>query len=211
MELQFEINNQIIQRTDTEKPVQLSRNYLQCYFDFKSAEWDGVDKFAIFRNENNKSYTCHLGTENVCECTAPVNALTGSFFRVSVYGGDLITSNIETVLLLKSGYTTNISPDTPHSKDVFEEIFEKLGEKIDDVTYEDELLKFYADEVVVCTVDPTDFSYSWESIVDIPETFPPSHHTHTASDVTGLDGFAEVEIKKSFRTLKDAIRTYNGE
>ncbi len=52
--LHFVVNNQIITRTDTFVPVRNSRNYLYAEFEFKTEDWAGVSKIALFHNEGNE-------------------------------------------------------------------------------------------------------------------------------------------------------------
>lgn len=150
MDLNFEINNQMLLRKDENILVNKSKNYVFCNFRFKTEEWTNKEKFAIFKDSWGKSYVSYLGTNCNCRCVVPAEALKGTNFKVSVYGGDLITSSELTILLVPSGYTTRISPTAePMSRDVFVEIFDQLQNKIDDIVYEDGYLRCYsAGEIV---------------------------------------------------------------
>lgn len=143
MYLEFEIENQIIFRCDNNTLVNKSRNYVHATFNFTTDDWEGVDKFAIFRNSKNNNFRVHLGDGDTCECIVPSEALRGDFFWVSVYGGDLITSNSKKINLVKSGYSKAISSTKKYDKDVFVQIFEKLSGKFEDATYENGDLIFY--------------------------------------------------------------------
>ena len=48
--LHFVVNNQIIARTDTFVPVRNSRNYLYAEFEFKTDDWAGKSKTALFHS-----------------------------------------------------------------------------------------------------------------------------------------------------------------
>ncbi|MDO5818706.1 MAG: hypothetical protein Q4P11_00070 [Methanobrevibacter sp.] len=145
MDLNFEINNQVLSRQDENILVNKSKNYVFCNFKFKTVDWDNNEKFAIFKDSWGKSYVSYLGTGNDCRCVVPNEALKGTNFRISVYGGDLITSSELTILLVPSGYTTRISPTAElMSKDVFVDIFDRLQTKIDDIVYEDGYLRCYS-------------------------------------------------------------------
>ena len=143
MDLEFEIENQLIERKDHNKVVNKSRNYLHARFNFTTTEWNDELKFALFRNEKGNTYCQKLGTGINCECVVPAEVLRGNFFTVGVYGGDLITSNSSKVLLINSIYTNNISSSQEYKKDVFITLFEKLSGKFEEAAYEDGELIFY--------------------------------------------------------------------
>ena len=154
MDLKFTIKNQILSRTDSHSIVNKSRNYLECYFSFKSIEWNDVEKFAIFKDENDDAYNVHLGTDCECSCIVPYEVLKqGDFFRVTVYGGNLITTTEQTILLLNSGYTTDIQTPTASEVDVFNEIFTTLNKKIDNVVFNDGVLEIYSDDRLIKSIN----------------------------------------------------------
>ena len=149
LNLTFDINNQILQRTDKQIIVNKSRNYIHCTFTFKTEEWNNIEKFAIFKNNRGKAYTCFLGKSIECTCTIPSPAMTGNYMKISIYGGDLITTTELKIILLPSGYTIDISPIDPSAKDVFVEAFETIQSKIDQVEFEDGYLKCYGGGVLL--------------------------------------------------------------
>lgn len=142
--LNFEVNNQIINRLDNNILVNKSRNYVNCNFEFKTPDWQGLPKFALFKDDWGNTYRIHLPAGCNCECEIPHDALKGTSFKVSVYAGDLITTNELRVLLIPSGYTTKISTESPEQKDVFVQIFEELQTKIDKVIYADSCIRCYS-------------------------------------------------------------------
>ena len=150
--LNFEINNQIIKRLDDNILVNKSKNYVKCSFEFKTEDWQELPKFALFKDDWGNTYRTHLGTGCTFECAVPHDALRGTSFKVSVYGGDLVTTNELRVLLIPSGYTTRIATASPEEKDVFVEIFEELQTKIDKVIYEDNCIRCYAGDELLCEV-----------------------------------------------------------
>lgn len=104
--LHFVVNNQIITRTDTFVPVRNSRNYLYAEFEFKTEDWAGVSKIALFHNEGNEQISILLGETDTC--LIPAEVLIGSSFTVSVIAGDVITANAVTVKLYESGYRQGV-------------------------------------------------------------------------------------------------------
>lgn len=140
--LSFNIYGQYLKRTDHKTVVNKARNVLKCKFCFKDDLWEDVDKFALFKNKTD-AYNMHLGKSSNVDCIIPWEVLRGKYFRLTIYGGDLITTNEVTIPLAKSGYTEDVTPTKPHSKDIFVEIIESLDEKFDDIVFEDNSLKLY--------------------------------------------------------------------
>lgn len=130
-QLNFEIENQIITRTDDFQPVARSQNYLRASFTF-SDDWDGItDIKAIFR-ANGKAYEVLLDENG--ECVVPWEALTTSgTVRVSVYGGNRITANMARVTVLQSGYTGHATPTADPTKDTYEALLERMDEIDEDI------------------------------------------------------------------------------
>ena len=206
MILNFEINQQIIERTESNILVNKSKNYVECNFKFKTNEWTGIEKFAIFKDSWGDPYRVHLGDE--CESTVivPEAALKGTYFKVSVYGGDRITTDEKTIPLIPSGYTLKVKPPEGSDVDIFVQIWDALDEKVTDITYEDGVMRIYSEKGEVTSFELTTTAH-WEDIIDVPETFPPSEHIHTSQDVSDFDSKTGSEVKASFRQLANRIRT----
>ena len=120
--LKFNIQNQIITRTDNFSVVGDSRKYLKAHFSF-SEEWDGINT-AIFKNGEDV-FCVVLPDDNLC--LVPWEVIKPPYFTVSVFGGDLITANIVSVAVEKSGYTEGETPEEP-TPDVYTQILQKLDE-----------------------------------------------------------------------------------
>ena len=153
--LSFSVYGQYCKRTDHKTVVNKSKNILKCKFLFKTDVWDNVEKFVLFKNKTD-NYQIHLGRGCNVDCIVPWEVLKGKYFRLTVYGGDetdLVTTNEVTIPLVKSGYTTDITPTVPPSKDVFIEIFEELDTKYDDLQYEDYCIKCYSNGVLKNVID----------------------------------------------------------
>ena len=117
----FKVKGQHIVRTDTNRVVSDSRNYLRASFEF-SEEWTGI-KTAIFKSgdivrnsilENN-------------ECLVPWEVIKPGLMKVSVFCGDLITADSSTVPITESGYAEGGAPQDP-SPTVYEQIIAMLNE-----------------------------------------------------------------------------------
>ena len=152
MDLNFEIQKQILKRLDENILVNKSKNYVKANFTFNTIEWRNIEKFVIFKDSWGHAYVQSLGKSCDCTCDLPDEVLKGTHIKVSVYGGDRVTSNELTILLLPSGYTTEITPTTDGSKDVFVRIFEDLESKIDYVDYTENSIRCYAGNEIICEI-----------------------------------------------------------
>ena len=105
--MKFRIHKQEIKRIDDDKIASFSRNYIHATFIFDKF-WKDLRKFALFVTPNNKKYIVDLGYGKEIECIVPSQALEASFFKVSCFAEDLITTIQETVLVYPSGYSHDI-------------------------------------------------------------------------------------------------------
>lgn len=122
--LHFNVNNQIIERTDTFVPVRSSKNYLYAEFDFQTNDWNGKSKTALFRSGDNDPVPVLLGETNTC--LVPAEVLTGTSFSVSIIAGNLITANMVVVKLYESGYKTGDIPEP--SETLYEQLMTAFDE-----------------------------------------------------------------------------------
>lgn len=155
MDLEFVINNQILKRIDSQDVVSKNHSIYKCRFIFEEdSDWDDVNKFVIFTDGWGSSTTVHLGnSSNILTCLVPDNVLKGSYFKISVYGGDLLTTNNVSVLLIESGYMEHKDPGcNKHHKDVFVEIFDRLNSAIDSAFYEDHCIHLFSRDSLIESV-----------------------------------------------------------
>ncbi len=198
MDLEFQVKNQQLIRKDENVLVSKSRNYVCCHFEFCTEDWYDLEKFVIFKNEDKESFSMSLGTENNVSVQVPNQALTGDYFKVSVHGGDLITSSERTVVLLPAGYTTNISPiDNEKGKDVFLQIFEEMESKIDRITYDDGVMNAYSENTLL---------FSFDLLKEITDDFASKEHTHITKDITDFENTVDFDLNNLIVNLTDNIR-----
>ena len=129
MELTFSICNQLLKRTDSEKPADLSNEYLKCQFDFQSSDWTPMGKFAIFKT-GKLNYRVAI---NDGECIVPFDALQYNQFALTVYGidGDTrITTNLVYIKLGKSGFVTEYDESSYFNPDMTEELLDMVEQKV---------------------------------------------------------------------------------
>lgn len=123
MTVLFKITNQIIERTDYQRVVACSLNYLKAKFTF-SEDWTGY-KTAIFsRDESN--YEMLLDDSDECYIPHEVLENEGEF-SVSVVCGNRITANKEYIYVEQTGYIPGETPDNP-TQDIYEQIIEAANE-----------------------------------------------------------------------------------
>ena len=130
MNLEFNVNNQIIKRIDSEKVISKSRNIYTAIFNFiDTTENLFIDEniFVIFQDSWGKRKTIFLGKYNsALSCNVPNDVLKGTYFKISIYAGDLVTTNIVTIPLIESNYSTcDTIQEEDYYKDIFVEIFNK--------------------------------------------------------------------------------------
>lgn len=142
MDLEFEINGSILKRVDTcENLVNKNYNLYNCVFRFEeNSDWSGLDKFVIFRDGWENPYLIRLdGDSNVLNCLVPDCVLDGTYFKVSVFAGELLSTNNVSVYLIESGYSDGFyNVCNGKNKDVFVEIFDELDKNVDNIIYDEE-------------------------------------------------------------------------
>lgn len=193
--IKFQVKNQHLKRIDETIVVNKLKNILVARFDFKEG-WDGLNVFAIFKNIS-KSYCFEVPVEegNVGECVVPWEVLQGRWFKLTLFGGDLLTTNEVTVHLVESGYTTDVSSTSEPSSDIFVQVYEKFDEKAD-VNHSHSI------------GDVDDLNSELEVIHDELNQKADVRHTHVSQDVTDIEDSMDVNVKMALHSLSSLIRTY---
>ena len=107
MNLLFKLNKQKLIRVDNEEIAAFTRNYIDVMFDFDKV-WCNLEKYCLFVTPDDNRYVVKLGYGKHLSCKIPNEVLENSFFRISVFADDLLTSTQETVFVSSSGYTLDI-------------------------------------------------------------------------------------------------------
>ena len=134
MHIKFQVSNQIIKRTDANRVVADSRNYLYAAFSF-SKEWQGV-KTAIFKNGDMVKHVILINDE----CLVPWEVIKQGKLRVSVFCGDLITADEDIVYISQSGYEDGGEPEEP-TPDVYQQLIDMLQNIETGVVSEEKIAK----------------------------------------------------------------------
>lgn len=165
MELEFRICNQSLKRTDSEKPADLSNEYLTCKFNFLSDDWDAMGKFAIFRC-GDKTYREAIIED---ECIVPFDALKSDKFILTLYGVNedvRITTNYLWVTLKRSAFVDKYDESSYFNPDMTEELFDAVEQKLYTSRFI-ETIGNINDEISSLTenkVDKTDYNVDLENI-----------------------------------------------
>lgn len=122
----FNVRNQSISRIDTFLPAEKSENYLEATFDFKTDDWEGATKTAVFRNIKSNVTKDIILSDN--RCIVPWEVLTEKGqIEVSVHGlslDDKITTNIAEFTLNATLYGGSATAEpTP---DIYQQIIDML-------------------------------------------------------------------------------------
>ena len=227
MRLKFSIENQIIKRIDDEILVNKTRNAVDATFTFNEL-WNDSEKIVIFSDDQGRSIREYLGKLGA-SYTIPVpgRVLSGRYFSVTVYAGDLLTTNTLIVYLKDSGYSKyhphhhhkhhKQDCDCDDDKDIFVDIYEKLHSCFDSLDFRDNNLSFYSDGELLCVVnlpfaDETTVR-AWMAEVDIKfasiettlEGKADKIHTHLSDDILDFNDNVDGNLDSFLSTLTEAL------
>lgn len=124
--LEFNVTGQRIQRIDKAVPIAKNRNYFKAKFNFKSEEWNGIKTALFVQGGYSKSQV--LDETDMCEVPwefFDTNCTIRGY--VSVYCGDLITTNKEFVTIYTSGYRES-DASVPPTPDIYQQLIELQSE-----------------------------------------------------------------------------------
>ena len=150
MILNFKIYGQRLRRLDDNYVVNLSKEYLQCNFQY-SNEWDGLTKYATF-SVKGRHYRFEINEDVI---RVPNDVLRYKYFYVQVHGvnnmGEQVITTDELIIVLKvSGYTDHLTPSSDvEIVDVYTLMKEKMDTKVDHFSLEENNLICYSGENVI--------------------------------------------------------------
>lgn len=122
MQLEFKVSEQTLTLESKQNVVADSLNYLTCHFTFTD-EWKDITKTAVFISNTDAVYNVILKDD--C-CEVPWEVIEAPSFRVSVFGGNRITTTVLAVNVSESGYIEGETPEEP-TPDVYQQILESMG------------------------------------------------------------------------------------
>ena len=234
LELIFSIDTQIMKRIDSETIVNNSKN-VDATFTF-SEQWNDLEKFVIFKDDKGHIVREYLGRIGATyTINVPFSVLKGRYFSVSVYAGDLLTTNKVIVYLVSSGYVKHHNPQKHHhghhkhhhpqhhshrddeDKDIFVDIYEKIHDCFNSLNFCGNNLNFYHDQELLYSVS-LPFAdevtvRSWMAEADIKNTAinealaskADKEHTHKSEEITDLDDSMDDSMDSLISDLTDSI------
>lgn len=218
MNLQFSIKNQTLKRNESLTVVNKSKNIVKCIFNFEDNPdniWDNINKFVIFKDSWGNDITLFLSkTLDTASVVVPEPILQGTYFTLTVYGGDLITTNYVTIPLKQSGYSHGRNNCYHEHKDIFTDIFDRIDDTIQDITFSNGCLHIYKDGHLVESVcldfaDETmvrewmqEYSNRFNSLLDTKANIS---HSHVSSDISDLNNTIDVDIDRLLDALVEDI------
>lgn len=150
MILNFRINGQRLRRYDDNYVVNLSKEYLQCNFQF-SDDWTGLSKFVTF-SVKGRYYRFELSGDSI---RVPNDVLRYKYFYVKVHGADgegerVITTDELIIVLKVSGYSDVVHHSLDGDvTDVYTVLKQKIDAKVDHFRLDGDVLVCYSGDSVV--------------------------------------------------------------
>lgn len=119
-----------------------SQNYVTAVFTFLTDDWDNTEKTAQFQNpKTGEVYESILDSGNACTIRWEALADSGDM-NVAVFGvngGYRVTTNMGVITVLPT--LSGGESDTPPSPDVYQQLLTMLGQKADNITYSNSVLR----------------------------------------------------------------------
>lgn len=208
MDLTFNVCKQTITRTDTEKVVNLSDNYLSLNFTFQGTDWDSLSKFVLV---HHKKGVTRLELTNG-SVTLSDGLLYDDHIDVSLYGVDdpedvdyRITANKIRLYLGESGYTDEY---TGIAEVIDIKTIREMDEAIDSKADADEM------ESALAGKSDVGHTHTKSDISDFSHTHTKSEisdfsHTHTKSEISDFEHnhddlyYRESEVDTLLNTKSD--------
>lgn len=173
----FDVENDHLIKNGNPAPNTGSAGYYKCQFDFKTDDWDGLSKFAVFIIDNNP-----IPVEITDgECDIPVQSINsaGNTF-VGVYGTNTdanalkrISTNFEYIKVSQGAYSVDNAPEPP-APDLWEIYYAKVKAEVaeaqsikTDVTALKNETKGYRDESEVSKNSSLESSYQASQHADL--------------------------------------------
>lgn len=146
MILNFKIQGKILTKINYQDPTKTSNMY-KCKFYFDEKTWKGLEIFAVFINNVDNAKIVPLGkyTESM-SCALPNHVRRHKYFKLFIYAKDRFQINTITVIPSKT-CTTQTKKTT-----ALNDILDKLNQKIDNIIYDENQLKCFANETLVDTI-----------------------------------------------------------
>lgn len=152
MILKFTVFEQKLRRTDDNYVVNLSKEYLECQFDFPTPDWTGLKKYATF-TVKGRSYRFKLDNED--KVRVPNDVLIYKYFYIKLHGlsqnEETIVTTDELIVILKVVDNKPLlsMPSDDSVEDVITVLKNKINEKVDHFEINDKQLLCYSGETII--------------------------------------------------------------
>ena len=153
MILNFNIYGQKLRRNDNNYVVNLSKDYLECQFNFITDDWEGLEKYATF-TVKGRSYRFQINNEG--KVRVPNDVLIYKYFYVKVHGietdeDETIITTDELIIILKvvSNKPLLSIPTDDSVEDVLTILKNKINTKVDHFQLTDTQLLCYSGETLL--------------------------------------------------------------
>ena len=135
----FDVEHQRIIRTDDFHVVEKSVNYLKAGFNLISEEWSEQTVTATFKKGDIVRYAI---LDDNDECIVPYEVLAESGeLLISVFAGNLVTTNYATVYVYETGYGVGTEEVIPPSPTAYEQMLDYFRDSRDDVRNDKEFIE----------------------------------------------------------------------
>lgn len=225
MILEFKVSREILKKRQPPVVVDQSSAYYKCKFFIDVNVWRGSMLYATFMNDLGYIDTVPLGLcTDVISCLVPERIAKGGYFSLYISSDNNYKTNTISVTL------TNHYKKAQPKCNIISEVFAHIDTKIDDLIYDNYQIKCYSngeliDVIYLGNVDETlvkqwaeesfaelkgsfanvAFSGSYNDLVDVPQSFTPSPHTHSTDDVTDIETLTNNNAEDLLSLLTDEI------
>lgn len=146
MILTFRIQGKVLTKVNYQQATN-NVNINKCKFYFDERTWEGLEIFVVFENNYGYSTIVPLGKyTEVLSCTIPSRIITTKYFKMFVYAKDSFKTNTIFVMSKESCKTK------PQRTTALNDVIDELKTKIDNIYFDENQLKCYADGKLVDTI-----------------------------------------------------------
>ena len=146
MILSFRIQGKMLTKINYQEASK-TPNIYKCKFYFDEKTWKGQEIFVVFKNNYGYSTIVPLGKySESLSCTLPGRMLTDKYFKMFIYAKDSFQTNSISVILSEQCKTKIKKANT------LSDILKEVEKKIDNVYFDENQLKFFANGELIDTV-----------------------------------------------------------
>lgn len=146
MILQFKVQGKTLTKISCQESIKASDIY-KCKFYLDEKTWKGLEIFVVFQNNFGYSKIVPLGKyAESLSCALPNRMVTNKYFKMFIYAKDSFHTNSIFVILSKSNEIQK------RKTTALTDLLKELENKIDNIIFEDNQLKCYANNRLIDTI-----------------------------------------------------------